>query len=71
MSREREEREQFGQEIERPECEIGAERAQQRERDERELRVAIREQQCQEAMRRPSLCQEVRDCYCLQLCVIS
>ena len=71
VSREREEREQFGQEIERPECEIGAERAQQRERDERELRVAIREQQCQEAMRRPSLCQEVRDCYCLQLCVIS
>ena len=71
VPREREEREQFGQEIERPECEIGAERAQQRERDERELRVAIREQQCQEAMRRPSLCQEVRDCYCLQLCVIS
>ena len=71
VPREREEREQFGQEIERPECEIGAERVQQRERDERELRVAIREQQCQEAMRRPSLCQEVRDCYCLQLCVIS
>ena len=71
VPREREEREQFGQEIERPECEIGAERAQQRERDERERRVAIREQQCQEAMRRPSLCQEVRDCYCLQLCVIS
>ena len=58
VPREREEREQSGQE--RQEHEFQAERAPQRQRDEREPQVAFRGQECQEA--RPIMCQEVRDC---------
>ena len=60
VPREREEREQSGQE--RQEHEFQAERAPQRQRDEREPQVAFRGQECQEALGRPIMCQEVRDC---------
>ena len=60
VPREREEREQSGQE--RQEHEFQAERAPQRQRDEREPQVAFSGQECQEALGRPIMCQEVRDC---------
>ena len=47
---------------ERQEHEFQAERAPQRQRDEREPQVAFRGQECQEALGRPIMCQEVRDC---------
>ena len=60
VPREREEREKSGQE--RQEHEFQPERAPQRQRDEREPQVAFRGQECQEALGRPLMCQEVRDC---------